>query len=38
MFDFWVQRYGDFRIPTIARLWHFTYQEYGMNKKITAPL
>ena len=29
-----VQRYGYFSKPTIARLWHFIYQEYGMDIKI----
>ena len=29
-----VQRYGDFRTPTIARLWHFAYQKYGTNIKV----
>ena len=28
-----VQRYGDFRIPTIPMMWHFIYQEYGTNIK-----
>ena len=30
MFNFWVQRYGDFCIPTIPILWHFAYQTYGI--------
>ena len=31
---FTMQRYGYFRILTIASLWHFVYQDYGMNTKI----
>ena len=31
MFDFWVQRYGDFYIPTIPILWHIIYHTYGMS-------
>ena len=34
MIYFWVQRYGVFRIPTIARLWHFIYQGYGIKIKV----
>ena len=26
-----VQRYGDFRTPTIALLWHIAYQTFGMS-------
>ena len=30
----WVQRYGDFRMSTIARLLHFAYQKYVTNIKV----
>ena len=30
MFDFWVQRYGDFHIPAIAILRHIIYRIYGI--------